>query len=461
MNIAVLNGSPKGELSITIQYINFIQKKFPEHRFNIFHVAKNIKRMEKDDAYFQSIIEEIRNSDGVLWAFGLWVLVVSAQYMRFIELISEKSVQDAFKNKYTAALSTSIHYFDNIAHNYIRAITEDLEMKYIDGLSLDLMDLIKEYERHNILVFTENFFNTIQQIHPTTKIFMPLQYSDFEYHPSPVTNTINPEGKKILVLSDDSDNNSNLSKMINRFIQSFDPDHINVNLIHLDDVDIKGGCLGCMRCGYDYNCQYKDGFADFYNNQVRTSDIIVFSGTVKGRFLSSKWKTFYDRAFFWNHTPSLVGKQIGYIISGPLSQTPNLIQYFEASSFARQDSNHVDIITDESENSTEINNLLQAFAERLVLYSEKSYVKPKNFLGVGGHKIFRDDIWGRLRMIWQADHTYFKKYGKYDFPQKKFGMRMASAIMMILTKIPKFRKVFYKNLTQMPVKRMKKFISQY
>jgi multimeric flavodoxin WrbA len=460
MKISVLNGSPKGESSITLQYVNFIQNKFPQHTFHILHIARNIKKLEKNDDYFKTTINEIRNSDAVLWAFGLWVLVVSAQYMRFIELIWEKSEQEAFKNKYTAALSTSIHYFDNIAHNYIRSIAEDLDMKYADGLSLDIMDLTKEYQRQNIVFFAENFFNTIQQKSATSKLFMPLKYNTFKYQPSSVSNTVNTKGKKILVLSDDSSSNTNLEKMVNRFVQSFDTVE-NVNVVQLDDIDIKGGCMGCMRCGYDYHCQYKDGFADFYNNYVRKSDIIVFSGSVKGRFLSAKWKSFYDRAFFWNHTPSLIGKQIGYIISGPLSQSPNLIEYLEASSFARQDSNHVDIITDESEDSIEIDNLLQSFAVRIIRYSENGYIKPKNFLGVGGHKIFRDDIWGRLRMIWQADHRYFKRHSKYDFPQKEYGIRIGSAIMMMLTKIPKFRNIFYNNLKDMPVKRMQRLIDKY
>jgi len=460
MKIAVLNGSPKGESSITLQYVNFIQKKFPQHEFKVFHIAKSIRKLEKDSDYFGTVIDEINDADGVLWAFGLWVLVVAAQYMRFIELISERSAEKAFKNKYTAALSTSIHYFDHIAHNYIRAVTEDLEMKYTDGLSLDLLDLRKEDERNTIVTFAESFFNAIQHKYATSKLFTPLTYSEFNYQPSPATNKIHITGKKIIVLTDASDGNSNQRKMVNRFLASFNSES-NVEVVQLDDIDIKGGCLGCMQCGYDYNCQYKDGFADFYNNQVRTADVIVFAGSVKGRFLSSQWKTFYDRAFFWNHTPSLVGKQLGYIISGPLSQIPNLIQYLEASSFARQDSNHVDIITDESEDSLEIDNLLQNFAERLVRFSEQNYIKPKNFLGVGGHKIFRDDIWGRLRMIWQADYRYFKKHGKYDFPQKDYGVRIATVVMMVLTKIPKFRKKFYNNLSKMPIKRMQGLIKKY
>ena len=31
MKIIVLNGSPKGDISVTMQYVRFIQKKFPQH----------------------------------------------------------------------------------------------------------------------------------------------------------------------------------------------------------------------------------------------------------------------------------------------------------------------------------------------------------------------------------------------------------------------------------------------
>jgi hypothetical protein len=99
-----------------------------------------------------------------------------------------------------------------------------------------------------------------------------------------------------------------------------------------------------------------------------------------------------------------------------------------------------------------------------LIWSDKGgdkYIKTKNFLGVGGHKIFRDDIWGRLRMIWQADHRYFKRHGKYDFPQKAYGFRIATALMMLLTRIPGFRKKFYNNLRDMPIRRMQRFIEKY
>ena len=91
----------------TLQYVHFIQKKFPQHELKIVHVSQLIKKLEKDEKAFEEIIDEVRSSNGVLWSFGLLVLAVPSQYMRFIELISERGVEDAFENKYAAVLSTS------------------------------------------------------------------------------------------------------------------------------------------------------------------------------------------------------------------------------------------------------------------------------------------------------------------------------------------------------------------
>ena len=245
--------------------------------------------------------------------------------------------------------------------------------------------------------------------------------------------------------------------MIDRFRQAYSDE---TELINLNDINIRGACLECMRCGYDYSCQYRDGFTEFYNTRVRTADIVIFAGSVKGRYLSSKWKTFYDRAFFWSHTPSLAGKQLAYIISGPLCQNANLIQILEASVTARQNANFVDIITDESEDSETIDAQLQYLAERLIYYSEKQYIKPYNFLAIGGHKVFRDNIWGRLRGIWQADHRYYKKNGLYDFPQKNLMIRIFNAVLLTLTIFPGIRKKYYTNIKYFPAKRYEKLIEK-
>src|SRR4030043_33838 len=129
MQIAVLSGSPKGELSVTLQYVRLIQKKFPQHELKVINVSHDIQKIEKDEKLFGKIIDDIINADGVLWAFPLYFLLVPSQYKRFIELIRERAAQSAFKGKYTAVLSTSIHFYDHTANNYMRAICDDLDMR--------------------------------------------------------------------------------------------------------------------------------------------------------------------------------------------------------------------------------------------------------------------------------------------------------------------------------------------
>ena len=97
MKIVVLNGSPKGKLSFTLQYVQYVKQFHPKHEWVIIDVAKRIKRLEKRDTEFQAVIEEIKAADGVLWSFGLYVLCVPSQYMRFIELISELRIEKLFQ----------------------------------------------------------------------------------------------------------------------------------------------------------------------------------------------------------------------------------------------------------------------------------------------------------------------------------------------------------------------------
>ena len=444
MNIVVLNGSPKGKVSATMQSINFIQKNFPQHDLKIINIAQNLQRIEKDNKLFQEILDDIKLSDGVLWGFPLYFFLVHSNYKRFIEMISERNVQSIFENKYTAAISTSIHFFDHTAHNYMNAVCDDLNMKFVGSFSADMYDLVKSQERQRLLLFAEDFFQAIENRIVTSKTYRPLSYSNFEYNPGEPKEKTDIRGKKVVVVTDSEDTHTNLGKMIERFRQSLLGE---VQICNLNNVKIKGACQGCCQCGLDNICIYQgqDDYIDFYNSKVKTSDILVFAGNITDRYLSSKWKLFFDRSFFNGHSPTLSGKQMGYIVSGPLGQIPNLRQILE--SYAGfQKGNLVDIVTDEYEDSGEIDALLDNLGSRLVQLSEKKYLKPSNFLIVGGNKVFRDDIWGRLRLVFQADHRFYKDHGRYDFPQKDYKTRAMNATMMLLTKIPAFKKEFIKRL---------------
>ena len=440
MKIAVLNGSPKGELSVTMQYVKFIQKKFPEHELKIINISNKIKKIERDETYFKDIIEEINSSDGVLWAFPLYVFLVASQYKRFIELITEYGVKDVFKNKYTSVLTTSIHFYDHTAHNYMNAICDDLDMKYLGFYSAEMSDLLDENERKKLTTFANHFFEDIKSNISTSKSYSPIKIRNFDYKPSPIPEKINNQNKRIVIISDSPNKDSNLSLMVERFKNIFTG---NVVTYNLNDVDIKGGCLGCLECGYNNVCVYqgKDGFVEFYN-ELKDFDIIIFAGTMKDRYLSSKWKQFFDRGFFYTHIPIFKGKQMGFIISGPLSQNQNLHELMEGYT-EWQHANLVDFVTDEYGDSFDIDSQLQNLAIQIIRSSNSDYIKPPTFLGVGGNKIFRDAIYGRLRFPFQADHRYYQKNGLYDFPQKDFKTRIRNMIMFLLTKIPSMRREIY------------------
>jgi hypothetical protein len=74
------------------------------------------------------------------------------------------------------------------------------------------------------------------------------------------------------------------------------------------------------------------------------------------------------------------------------------------------------------------------------------YVRPPTFLSVGGSKIFRDAIWASLRVVFQADHKYYRSHRLYDFPRRSLKTRITDRILTWLTKIPSFRREFLKRM---------------
>jgi len=375
--------------------------------------------------------------------------MVHGNYKRFIELVWERGAMDAFASKHAAALSTSIHFFDHTAHNYVHAICDDLEMRFTGSFSAEMQDLLKEEGRARLTTFAGDFFQAIEEDVPTPRRYAPLVAQTSDYEPGPVDHPIDAGGKRVVVVTDAEPHQANLIRMTDRFAAALSGD---VEVINLHDVDIKGGCLGCLQCGYDNQCAYlgKDGFVDFYNTKQKTADVIVFAGAIRDRYLSSTWKTFFDRSFFNTHAPSLMGKQFGFIIAGPLRQIPNLREILEGW-IQMQRSNLAGFVTDEDGEdaagvSAEIDGLLHHLAKRLIRLSDQGYVQPQTFLGVGGLKIFRDDMWGKLRITFQADHRAYKRLGVYDFPQRDLRVRALNAFVAPMMRIPRVREAFTKRM---------------
>jgi multimeric flavodoxin WrbA len=202
-------------------------------------------------------------------------------------------------------------------------------MKFVGSFSANMYDLRRAKEREKLILFAENYFDMIKNDSPVMTYYPPLSVPDYDYIPGKSKGDVDIGRKKMLLVTDVEDKQSNLAKMVNRFRSSFATE---IETVNLHDLAIKGSCLGCIHCSYDNHCVYegKDDFISFYESQIMGADILIYAGSVKDRYLSSTWKTFFDRSFFRGHTPSLRGKQIGFIISGPLGQIPNLRQLLTA-----------------------------------------------------------------------------------------------------------------------------------
>jgi multimeric flavodoxin WrbA len=441
MKIIVLNGSPKGDISVTMQYVAYVRKKFPEHTYEMLTIAQDIRKIEKDTEAWNKTLDTIRSADVVLWAFPLYFMVVCAQYKRFIELIFERKAQDAFAGKYAASLSTSIHFFDQTAHAYIHAVSDDLGMKYLGFYSAEMRDLLKEEERKRLEKFASLLITSVQEKCPVQRENAPLVWPTHAYVPGAQQKILNPGTKKVIILTDADGSSPNLTAMTDRLVKVFSG---SVELINLHDVNIRGGCLGCCQCGYDNTCVYTDGYIDFFKNQLVPADIIIMAGSVHDRYLSSAWKQFFDRSFFKGHTPGLEGKQLGFVITGPLGQIPSLKEALVA--WTDNGGCHAQFVTDEVFSSGELDALLDAMAAHLVHCATVGYIPPRTFYAIGGHKIFRDSIYGGMRFVFQADYRYYCEHGMFDFPQAHLKTRLLNAILIPLTRIPGFRKKVFADM---------------
>ena len=432
MKIVVLGGSPKGDVSATMQYVRYIQMQFPEHEFQVLQAAQPVQRLEKDAPAFGEIIDAVRSADGVLWAFPLYYYLVCSQYKRFIELLWERNAAKAFQEKYAASLSTSIHFFDHAAHNYIRAVSEDLAMQFVGSHSAGMQDLLESSGQKQIVQFIRELLYAIDHRLPMVKIYQPIHWRAPDYLPDLSSENRIATDRRIVVVADSMEGNTGM--MVEKLGSCFES---SVRIVDLSQTDIKGGCLGCLKCGPNNVCAYagKDGFMEMFQSLVDESDVLLFAGEIKDRYLSSAWKRFFDRSFFRTHQPCFKGKQLGFVISGPLRQHENLREILSAYTELHE-ANLAGFVTDEAADSTLIDRHIEAFTAKAVRLAEERYAAPATFRKIGGMKVFRDDVFAQLRVIFKADHRYYKKNGIYDFPHRNILRRIMTTLFYWATNIP-------------------------
>ena len=410
MNILVINGSPKGEYSITLQTALYLKNRHPEHTFEVIHAGHRIKALEKD---FSPALEAMEKADLLLFAYPVYTFIAPCQLHRFIELMKEHSAP--VTGKYMSQISTSKHFYDVTAHRYVQDNAQDMGMKILRGLSADMDDLLTEKGQQEAELFLSHVLWCMEQGYsePVLTQTAPTQPKSVEV---PVQNAEDGnEGKPgdVVIVADLLPEDTQLAGMIERFRQVMPR---KTRVINLQEYPFKGGCLGCFNCATDGKCIYQDGFDDFLRNQVQSGEAIVYAFTIRDHSMGARFKMYDDRQFCNGHRTVTVGMPVGYLVSGNYRLESNLQTILEGRAQVGQNP-LAGIATDEDNPNAAIDQMAATLQRML----ETRYHQPKNFLGVGGMKIFRDLIY-QMQGMMKADHRFYKQHGEYDFPQKNKGL---------------------------------------
>ncbi|NHJ48711.1 MAG: hypothetical protein FK733_13080 [Asgard group archaeon] len=454
MKFVILNGSPRDEKSVTFHYFKYIELNFPEHEYKVHQVGRKIKKIENNEEYFESIISDIESADGIFWLYPVYTLCIPAQMKRFIELVFERGKEEVFSDKYATSISTSGHYFDHHAHDYIHAISEDLGINYVRGYSAEIIDLLEKKERKRLQLFARHFFRNCENKISIEKIYEPIMHSYPTFKPSGITENEKTHDYSIIIITDATEKDTSLLNIIDTFVKLM-PNPVTI--INLHDCDIKGGCLGCLKCSAEGVCFYKDEHNALFHEKLVKADMLVYAPVIKDRHYSAKFKTFIDRCFFNGHKPVFVNQQQAYFISGPIRKLHTLRENLNTMPEAGR-ANLVGIITDEYNDSVEIISLIESLIDNILwsLENEK-FTKPKSFLGVGGHKVFRDLIY-TYQVVFPSDYKYYKKEGLLDFPKPFMGnMKMLIKPLMMTSKS---REKFYEKAGDLQIRLFKKEIKK-
>ena len=460
MNILVINGSPKGENSITLHTCLFLEKRFPGHTFHYLHAGQRIKALEKD---FRPALDALAAAELVIFCYPVYTFLVPSQLHRFIELM--KSSGADLSGKAATQVTTSKHFYDITAHRFIEDNCADMALPFLEGLSADMDDILTEKGQKQAvdwLEFTLWKLSRKEFKRPAGCNEIPGQARDDEEGArddeegargmATVPQAVpHDKSRNAVIVTDLLPDDAALKAMTDRFTAVFP---YACDVINIRDFPFMGGCQSCFNCAATGKCIYKDGFDDFLRNTIHRHDAILYAFRIQDHSMGSRFKMYDDRQFCNGHRTVTMGTPFGYLVVGDYSREENLRLLLEAR--AQVGGNFLaGVATDEGDVDRDIDTLAATVAYAM----EKQYTPPQNFYGVGGMKIFRDLIY-LMRGLMRADHKFFKSHGQYDFPQKKWKTSWKMYPVGWLMRSPALKRKIGSRMTEGMIAPYKKILQQ-
>lgn len=426
--IVIINASPKGEYSLTVQYARYMVAHEPDITSTIIDVGEKLTMMQYDTAWFDETCSAIERCDAIVWATPVYTMLVPWQLIRFFDLVKQAGRSTIFNGKYATSVMSCFHYYDHLAQDWLQGTCEDVGISFVEGLTVDNKDLLRKEFRASMRFFMSEFHNACRDRLPAVRKSRPLSGTrspGFAVALDPSGRTVPKKNDlRTVLLTDEQGRDGNLTRMIEVFKQAY-PNAVEV--VDINDFPYEGACQGCLRCELVGECDRHDGFQKFYQDLVNSCDVLIHAMNLEGRYLVPIWKLFLDRTFSNGHRTSMMGKHTCYLVAGPLGELPNVRQFLEGKDNVGRE-NSMGVISDEVADSAQLQSLIETTALRLDRAARAKYQKSVNFLGIGGMKIFRDLIYG-MRKVVRDDHRFYKERRLYDFPQRDLKNQLFNFLM--------------------------------
>ena len=422
MNILIVNGSPKGTNSITLQSMLYLEKTHTGEKFKYIHTHAGISMGEKDMESFRNELDE---AELIIFSYPVYTFLVPYQLVRLIENLRKEGI--TLDGKWVTQFSTSKHFFDTTAHKYLEENLIDMNAKSIPGLSGDMEDLLTGKGRKELDDWAKMCFYRIENnIYEKREGITHQQTIPYT---SSLPDTPKKEGKKISIVTNASEDDESLLGMIKDFQRTLDRESVVYNI---RNYPFRSGCLGCLGCARTGKCIIKDNFDDFLREKVQNASAVVYAFRIENHYTHSSMKCFDDREFCNGHRSVTAGTPTVYILGGDIGKEDNLRTLIEG----RCQVGGNNLLSIVSESSPNTRNDIENAAKLLSFALDEKIVQSKNFLGVGGMKIFRDLIFETGGLMRKNDEFY-KRNGLYkDLPHKRWKRRVLMKLVGLLMALP-------------------------
>ncbi len=265
MKVCILSCSPKGENSLTLSSVRFLEKFYPNDEFRV-HITASVNC--PDEA-----VKSCADADLVLFAASIFHLNVHAQMMSMLDDLLAKlktAKNNDLSDTFFTCVTTSNFLYDVGAHAYIKHWADNNHLNYLRILSLKDDSVLEEWGREELFRWFQYTKDTI------------------EYRRSGgIPKVTKPRRVSII-------NDGLSSERTDRVKELYEERGCEVKVFNIQDKVIKP-CVACFACYSNRKCCIEDDFEKLVDDIGTGADIFVTMGNLKCGMLSQQYKFFTDR----------------------------------------------------------------------------------------------------------------------------------------------------------------------